>query len=158
VDVNVAIVANGSSSQADSACVLACIDALTEVKEHGIIVLDDGLRIINEYRRHLSFSGQPGLGDFFFKWMHDNQAVDGRCERVSLTPRNGDPGDFVEFPDDPALNSFDRSDRKYVAAALSSRLAPRILNAVDTDWWNHRTALEANGVQIKFLCPQCMVR
>lgn len=156
VDVNVAIAVNGCSPQADDDCVISCIDALAEVQKGGIVVLDDGMLILREYMRRLSMSGQPGLGDFFMRWIWENQANDLHCERVSLTLRSHDPEDFGEFPSDPALDGFDRSDRKYVAVALTSHLGPHVLNAVDTDWWVYKVALEANGVNIKFLCPQCM--
>lgn len=156
VDVNVPIVANGRSPQADHDCVVACAGKLTEVQASGIVVLDDGMRILNEYTRNLNRSGQPGLGDSFMKWVWENQAVDTRCERVSLTPRGDDPDDFAEFPDDPRLAGFDRSDRKYVAVALKSRLNPEILNAVDPDWCDYRPALKAKGLRIMLLCPQCL--
>jgi len=156
IDVNVPIVANGRSPQADDDCVIACVNALTEIQESGVVVLDDGMRVLDEYIRNLSMSGQPGLGDFFMKWIWENQAVDAHCERVPLTLRRGDPEDFAEFPNDPALAGFDRSDRKYAAVALASRLTPQILNAVDPDWWEYRLALESNGVNVRFLCPQCM--
>lgn len=156
VDVNVAIVANGRSPQADPACVNACLQALTEIHAEGIVVLDAGMRILRECMSHLSLSGQPGLGDFFMRWVWENQAVDARCERVTLRARNGDGNDFEEFPAVPALAGFDSSDRKYVATALASRLAPEILNAVDTDWWKFRDVLREHGVQVRCLCPQCM--
>jgi hypothetical protein len=156
VDVNVPIVANGRSPQADDDCVIACVGALTEIQESGIVVLDDGMRILDEYIRNLSMSGQPGLGDSFMKWIWENQAVDAHCERVRLTPRGGDPDEFAEFPDDSALAGFDRSDRKYVAVALKSRLNPEILNAVDRHWRDSRPALEAKGLRVTLLCPQCM--
>jgi hypothetical protein len=156
VDVNVAMVANGRSPQANDDCLLACIDALETVYYAGMIVLDDGMRILSEYMGHLSMAGQPGPGDFFMKWVWENQAVPSRCERAPLACRSDDSDDFEAFPDDPALRGFDRSDRKYVAAALASRNRPEILNAVDTDWWHHRTVLARNGIRLQFICPQHM--
>jgi hypothetical protein len=40
VDTNVPIVANGRSEQADPDCVITCIDALTEIYQQGIIILE----------------------------------------------------------------------------------------------------------------------
>ncbi|MFA4948286.1 MAG: hypothetical protein WC674_07245 [Candidatus Krumholzibacteriia bacterium] len=156
IDVNVLIVANGYSPQADNACVEACAQALIDIVSSGIVVLDGGLRIFTEYMRNLNMRGQPGLGDHFMRWVWENQAVESRCERVVLTQRDGDPDDFNEFPKDPNLARFDRSDRKYVAVALASRLSPTVLNAVDPDWWEFKTALELNGVKLTFLCLQHM--
>ena len=77
-----------------------------------------------------------------------------RCESVEITPRNDLEDDFHEFPDDPALANFDRSDRKYVAVARASQQSPVILNATDSDWWHHRETFEKHGVVIEFLCPE----
>ena len=156
VDVNVAIAANGKSPQADLDCVAGCVNALDNIPKSGLVVLDDGMRILSEYQRHLSPKGQPGLGDAFMKWVWENQAVVERCERVILTPSGTWDEDFAEFPTDPALTNFDPADRKYVAAALVSQRAPEVLNAVDPDWWQYRDALQRNGVRLRFLCPQHM--
>ena len=64
--------------------------------------------------------------------------------------------DYNEFPADSHLQSFDPSDRKYVAVALTSQKRTEILNAVDPDWWQHREALKRKGVSVCFLCPQHM--
>ena len=156
VDVNVPIVANQKASHADIYCVLACVGILSEIRERGMVVIDDTMRILWEYMGCLRIAGQPGVGDLFMKWVWENQAVIERCEKVPLTPIPGRPEEFAEFPADPELNAFDRSDRKYVAVALGSRNHPTVLNAVDTDWWEHRKALKRNGVRVSFLCPQRM--
>ena len=153
VDTNVPVVANGDTPQATLTCVLACVQALREMVENGGVVLDDDMRILREYMGYLSRSGEPGMGDAFFKWVWDHQADDTRCERVPITTRSGSAHDFEEFPDDPELRGFHRDDRKFVAVALASKNAPEILNAVDTDWWVHREALAHHGVRVKFLCP-----
>ena len=101
-------------------------------------------------------SGQPGTGDEFMAWVHQNQYNSSRFERVPLTPRPEDDQDFEEFPHDPALARFDRNDRKYIAVANASSVSPTILNATDTDYWHHRDTLEKNGVRVEFLCPELM--
>lgn len=153
VDTNVPVVANGRSEQASPSCVLACVESLEEIKNNSVVVLDDGMRILHEYRNKLSLSGQSGVGNAFMKWVWNIQAVNDRCERVALHERPEDDQDFEEFPRDPALIGFHRKDRKFVAVALASRRAPTIVNAVDPDWWTHREALRKHGVRIKFLCP-----
>ncbi|MHB1156018.1 MAG: hypothetical protein ACYC26_04175 [Phycisphaerales bacterium] len=154
VDTNVPVVANDRSTQADPDCVISCIDALGEVRNRGAIVLDDGELILGEYMQNLSMSGQPGAGDVFMKWVWSVQADDTKCERVVLSFRGGGRDDFNEFPDDPDLVKFDRSDRKFVATALASRENPVVLNAVDSDWAEHHRALKKNGINVRFLCPQ----
>jgi hypothetical protein len=154
VDTNVAIVANRGSPQAGAACVLACVDALERIVRQGRLVLDDQSRILDEYRRHLSPSGQPGLGDKFFKWVWQNQRNVKCCERVEIHPRGADRDDFVEFPSDTSLRGFHSDDRKFVAVALASKNRPEVLNAVDRDWWDYRDALRQCGVRITFLCQE----
>ena len=55
-----------------------------------------------------------------------------------------------------ALAGVDRDDHKFVAVALANQVMSRILNATDSDWWDYRVPLEANGIQIEFLCPDAM--
>jgi len=154
VDTNVPVVANGRSHQADPDCVIACIQALAEIRDQGVIILDDALLILKEYMRNLSMSGQPGPGDFFMKWVWTIQAHPDHCRQVPVTPRTDDPTNFAEFPNDTDLARFDRSDRKFVAVALASGSTPYILNAVDSDWAEYYPALKRNGIRLKFLCPQ----
>jgi hypothetical protein len=153
VDTNVPVVANGRAAQAGPRCVLACVAALQEVHDSGVVVLDEGMRVLQEYMDNLSMSGQPGVGDFFMKWVWETQAVPERCERITITPREQDSEDFEEFPRDPELAGFDRKDRKFVALALASPRRPIVLNAVDSDWWAFGAALARHGVNINNLCP-----
>ena len=155
VDTNVCILANGLNTHVGFSCIRACIDALEDARRR-VVVIDDSYRIFEEYRRHLSASGQPNVGDAFFKWLWDNHCNDQRCERVPITPRDDPKRCFEEFPDDPALTAFDRSDQKFVAVALASGLDPEVLNGSDTDWWIARQSLTSHGVRIRFLCPELM--
>lgn len=156
VDTNVALTANGLATQASLQCQSDCINRLKKIVQRGIVVIDDGGRILAEYRGRLKQSGQPGVGDAFFRHVFQNQANPAKCERVSITPRQDDQWDFEEFPRDPDLALFDIDDRKFVAVALASVLHPRIQNATDTDWWQARDALNRHGIRIDFLCPELM--
>lgn len=149
VDTNVAIVANNREPNASPSCVLACVAALRGLVDAGMLVIDDGDAILSEYRRYLSPSGQPGVGDEFMRWIFNHLYNPSRCERVRITPVNGS---FSEFPDDPDLNKFDRSDRKFVAVALASTLHPSIVNAVDSDYALFGKAFAKHGVSIRHLC------
>jgi hypothetical protein len=161
VETNVAIVSNNcreKTPQAGTQCVLACIRKLRECinilkgESRGKLVLDAGGEIQTEYAAHLSRTGQPGVGDeFFFEVIQQEYGV--HCERVPITPQ-GDS--YAEFPNDTELVGFDCSDRKFVAAALASQFDPTVLNAVDSDWYHYQTALEAAGVRIEQLCPECL--
>ncbi len=147
VDTNVAIVANGRDAWPVE-CELACINLLQDVVAHGGLTLDALGLIVAEYARHLNFSGQPGVGDAFFRWVQNNQYNDDHCTRVEITP-DGE-GSFLEFPTDAALSRFDPADRTFVATAIAHGKA-EIVVGTDSDWWQHRDALAAAGVPIRFL-------
>jgi len=154
VDTNVLIVANEGSEHATLSCILASIDALSALRQSGLIALDDQFLILDEYRRYSSLRGQPGVGDGFLRHLYDNLYNDAVCKLVTITPI--EDGSFAEFPTDRRLAGFDRDDRKFVATALSCEPTAEILNATDTDWWNDREALAMNGVDVRFLCPDLM--
>lgn len=151
VDTNVAVTANGDAEHASVACQQQCVDCLVQVTAGQFrLVLDQGFAIFNEYQHKLSFAGQPGVGDMFMKWVHDNQFNEDRCERVPLTASRS--RGFKEFPDDPDLRGFDSDDRKFVAVALASRHKPQILNAVDSGWWDFEAVLRRHGLKVVLLC------
>jgi hypothetical protein len=66
-------------------CVLTCVEAVDHVVKRGGLVMDAGNEIFDEYRRHLSMSGQPGVGDRFMKWVHDNRWKLPAKDRVVIT-------------------------------------------------------------------------
>jgi hypothetical protein len=154
VDTGACIVANGAADVSIS-CELAAVRLLRRLQADGHVLVDDLGLILIEYARHLSHSGQPGVGDAFFRWLRDAQWADPRCTRVRITPRDDDPQELEEFPRDaPGLVTFDLSDRKFVAVALSHGPSARIAITVDSDWWDHAGALAAVGVSLDFLCPE----
>ena len=50
------------------------------------------------------------------------------------------------------MNSLDRSDRKFLAAAVVGHAA--IVNATDSDWSQQEELIERLGVTVRQLCPQ----
>lgn len=151
VDTNAAIVANGKSPQASPECVINCVRRLRQIQQNEILVLDDRWLIIQEYKNKLYDTGQPGVGDAFLKWVLTNQFNPQRCQRIQITELSQD--NFAEFPKDPNLDRFDRSDRKFVAVAIAHPHKPPILNAVDSDWRYFRDRLATHGVEVEFICP-----
>ena len=149
------MVANRQAPQASPQCVISCVQRLRRLQECHIVVLDNDWHILREYMAKLRSSGQPGVGDAFLKWVLTYQANPRHCEQVAITV--SDDGGFLEFPNDEPLADFDRSDRKFVAVALSHPERPAILNAVDRDWWDYRQALEKHGIIVEHLCPDAVV-
>lgn len=156
VDTNVPLTANGFASQADEACRVACIEKLIDIQAHGRVLVDAAGFIFREYSRQLSHRGQPGLGDAFFKWLWDNQGQSTICTQVPVVPEDQDGFEYAEFPSDPDLAKFDRSDRKFVATALAAGEPAPILNATDSDWLHFQSALNRHGIFIEFLCPDVL--
>ena len=101
VDTNVLVVANRREG-GSFACARNCTRALLGIKNLGVIVLDDVGHILSEYRRYCSVSGQPGVGDSFMKWVHDNSGRAELVRTVRLTSKEG-RHQFEEFPDHPDL-------------------------------------------------------
>lgn len=153
VDTNVPKTANLSTqpdpdSDVPDACVLACIEAIEHVTTKGGLVIDAGDEIFDEYRQQLSMQGQPGVGDRFMKWVHDNRWKLPDAQRVKIN-RNNDSYD--EFPTHDGLKNFDKSDRKFVAVANAHIDKPPILQATDSKWWGWKDALGEIGISVRFL-------
>ena len=149
VDTNVAIVANGGkTTHADLACQLSCAEKLGSIVNQETVVIDDKGLIFAEYQGHLSFAGQPGMGDAFFKYVFDFQYRSSRVVRVPVTQSDDERRGYEELPE----NKFDPSDRKFLAVAVVSRAV--ILNATDSDWEEHGPLMDQLEVEVDQLCPQ----
>jgi hypothetical protein len=151
VDTNVAKAANLQADVSEE-CVIQCIRMIRDVTRCGHLVVDNLDLIYTEYRKNLSLSGRPGVGDAFMRWVNDHRFDDTRCTRAPITPTDGTNTDFAELAAYPDLSSFDPSDKKFLATALAQGDSPPILVACDTDYWNARERLKANGITIEFLC------
>lgn len=148
VETNVAIAANGRGTHASLECQLACVDFLSDVvAKKGVVAIDDLGLILDEYARHLSYRGQPDIGDEFFKYLHDHQYYPDKVHRVTITPNNLQESGYDELPP----NAMDPSDRKFLAVARKS--GARVVNALDTDWHENIVEIEAMGVRVEQLCP-----
>ena len=148
VDTNVAIAANGRKTHADEQCQLACVRKLSLAAREVVAIDDTGL-VLEEYRKHLNFSGMPGVGDVFFKHVFDNQFQDRRVRRVAVTPSEDGGRGFEELRRE---NTFDPSDRKFLAVAVVAEAI--VLNATDSDWGEQRALLDELNVEVDQICPR----
>ena len=156
VDTNVVVVANGRSEQASTDCVDTCGEKLEEIMRGEVkLVLDNRWIILREYMQNLQSNGAD-VGDRFLGWILANK--DTQCDLVSITPIDGSENEFEELPDDPALEGFDPDDRKFIAVAVAHLENPPILQAVDSQWWDFREALQENGVIVAFICEDDIQR
>ena len=148
VDTNVAIVANRRDTHADARCQLACVKKLESVVEHDIVAVDDGRAILGEYATYLTTSQMPGVGDTFYKHLLNHLHRSDRVRVVEVTPSEDPARGFEELPE----NSFDASDRKFLAVAVVAKAV--VLNATDSDWNEHEALMDRMGVEVSQLCPQ----
>ena len=155
VDTNVALVANMATNTQKSEIslmdILKCVEVIEQIVLNKSIVIDDNNEILNEYSHKLSFKGQPGIGDKFFKWLHDNQYSLPASQRVKIH-QIGDS--YIEFPDIPELSEFDLSDRKFVAVSNAHPMHPAIYQATDSKWWGWKDDLQSVGITVIFLCEE----
>ncbi len=155
VDTNVPKTANlaldpATIPQELAGCVLACVEAVEHVVKMSCLVIDAGDEIFNEYRNLLSMKGQPGVGDRFMKWVHDNRWKLPDADRVTITKIGQS---YAEFPDHDGLTQFDYSDRKFIAVANAHPAKPPVLQATDNKWWGWKEVLTEVGITVHFLCP-----
>lgn len=99
------------------------------------IVLDDLFTIYEEYRNKLSDQ------DYGLQVVHEK--MQSALRQVDL---EWDDENYAVVPD--AFQTFDRSDRKFLAVALSDPKTIAIVNAADTDWLYFEKELEAAGVEV----------
>lgn len=148
VDTNVAIVANGRDTHAGIACQIACIEAIGLIREKRTVFLDDQDLIFEEYRRHLDFKGEPGVGDAFFKHIFNHMHSGKRVRRIRISPNDHSDRGFDELP----RNTLDPSDRKFLAVAVVAKAS--LVNATDSDWGRQASLFDALSVPLEQLCPR----
>ena len=69
IDTNVLLVANGLHADISPECVIECVNSLLALQGEGVIVIDDGFRILGEYMHKTSLNPPSGVGDKFLKWL-----------------------------------------------------------------------------------------
>lgn len=151
IDTNVLLVANRQHPDVSEDCVLECVRRLTQLKESGVTVIDDGYRILGEYQNRTRLNPPKGVGDVFLKWLLQAGGNSTHVEQVSLT--EGAADSFAEFPDAALEPQFDAADRKFAAVANAHPAKPPIWQAADCKWLDWWPALRARGVEVEFLCP-----
>lgn len=148
VDTNVAVIANcPPNSHASLQCQLACVEELEALYSKGVVAIDDLGLIFEEYKKRLSFAGEPGMGDAFFKFVADNQYSTSRVKRVSISPNQSRKTGFDELP----VNGLDYDDRCFLATAVSAK--GFIVNATDSDWAQNTDLTNSLNIKVKQLCP-----
>jgi hypothetical protein len=145
VDTNVPLVVKFPKGHPQE-LVDACEELLEAIIEHdGPVVTDQADEIVEEYFNQLNRSGQTTLGDAFAKWVFDRRWSWDESMRPDIEPEGGSAYGALGGDHE----SFDPSDRKFVAVAKRSR-AP-IRQATDTKWLDWGDALERHEVEVLFV-------
>ncbi len=146
IDTNVPIVANGDHPAASIQCRISAVTTLQNALSKGTIYLDFAGVIQEQYRKYLKPSGQPGVGDRFYQEVLNSHPD--RVQRVALASR--EDGEYFDLPQAIIDAGFDPSDR--VFAAVAHKTGAIVHNAVDSDWLEKREVIEANDIDICFVC------
>lgn len=159
VDENVLIIANDLTRRslgleplcpdANEDCGISCAEALLSLIENGRVGLDDGSEVLDKYKSHCSFSGQPGVGDTFLRAVFERGYVESWAERVIIR-ENG----AIRLPNSFLNCGFDNDDHVWVAIAHNSSEKAKILNAADSDYRIHAGDLSVLNLEIVELCSQ----
>lgn len=152
MDTNVLVVANDPFHQTGPDCVEACTQELTRTQRDRRLLLDWGREILAEYQRRVANPGQGGVGTEFFKRAAAQADLAVAFVHITTDEVRG----FREFPEDPELETLDRSDRKFVAVAVASGKNPEIVHATDRGWKRHREPLARLGIRVRRVagCPE----
>ena len=136
LDTNVLAVANKKADHVSNNCIFESQKLLNGIVQHvKKVSIDNQMLILNEYKNYANFSGQPNVGDIFFKWLFSNFGNTNICEIVPITLTNAEDILFQEIPNNlEGLERFDRADQKFLAVAFGSQYNVEIFEAADTDW------------------------
>ena len=153
VDTNVLIVANGLATHAAMDCQLSCVGELARLQREGVVCVDNKRLIMGEYGRMTDHDGPPMPGSAFYKYLWQNMYNEEKVRQVQVEPRDSEGRDF----DDPVLppNNL-KKDAKFLAVAVKAEAV--VVNAVDSDWYEHRALTDDLGVRVRQLCPQHSTR
>lgn|GEM_PF-2840754 len=157
VDTNVPLTAVTTDVHIPLLCRQACVQLIARIlRGEVIVVVDDQNEVLQEYRRNMHPDPNPsaGLASQFLMYLLTHQW---NRERVYRAPLEKDShGNYLDFPPESALATFDPSDRKWVAIAVRVNREMgqdvRICNATDSDWLNFKQVFAQLGILIEFLC------
>ena len=155
IDTNVLVTANKAVVCQDDddvrnhpELIIGCIETLQSIRSKKMyVVLDVDDEIFGEYKRYMSFAGQPGVGDIFFKWIHDNRHKNPDTQIKLHKTETG----YQEFPSAMESIGVDLSDKKFFSVSYAHRSKPPIYEAVDTKWWNWAEPAKQCGINIVFI-------
>jgi hypothetical protein len=149
VDTNIAVIANGGANVTASVnCQLECVKTLQRIVANGRVAIDIAGEILAEYQKRLDPRGQPGVGDFFYRHLIDNQGNTAKVRAHDITHKRADA--LRAAFQNGNLAAFDPDDRVFALCAVVAKAT--VLTATDSDWVQHEAGLAACGVKLQFVC------
>jgi hypothetical protein len=144
-DTNVLIIANNDPQHVDpskfnqelhTSCNERLIEAIKSQSGQLLILLDVEGEIIKEYKSYASFAGNPGLGDYFFKWLIDHEYN----SKINICRTQTKEGLFEPFKKHTKFSKLDKGDIKFLNPTLSyisskPNAVARIIFAADFKDW-----------------------
>jgi hypothetical protein len=146
VDTNIFIAANGKADQLTENDVNKCKLFVTALFSNTTISIDLQGEIFKEYFDYMNWSGQPGIGDVFVKYLWDRQYDKKICELVDINKDKN--GIYKQLRNKDDLLQFDPNEHKFIAVYLGSRNSVTICNACDSDWENNKSLLSKYQINI----------
>lgn len=146
VDTNVLRLAEETTDELRR-CAGNSASALVSARDKGVVI-DSAREILQEYRRNADPKKEPKAGAAFLKWVLTNLANANRIQQVVLE-RHPERG-YEAFPSADELAAFDSDDRKFVAAALSTRSS--LILGLDTDYFEYEAPLQRAGLRVEYVC------
>jgi predicted nucleic acid-binding protein len=146
IDTNVFIAANSKADHLSESEIDMCKEFVASLFSDTIISLDEQGEIFHEYFNYMSYSGQPGIGDTYVKFLWDRQSNRKYCEKVDV--RKDEKGFYKQLRKKKALQKFDLNDQKFIAVCVGSKNNPVICNATDSDWENNKTLLSEHNIRV----------
>ncbi len=111
------------------------------------IVLDMDFEILNEYRNNVS--DKSNMGKIFFGWLYNYYSDIQPEDNIKLM--KNEYGQYLSFPYDKDTESFDESDKKFIALANSHKDKPPFVEASDGKWLGYEDSFAKYGITIEFI-------
>ena len=146
IDTNIIIAANGGTDHLEEKETDKCKQFVSTLFENSIISLDLQGEIFQEYFKYVDRRGQPGIGDYFVKYLWDRQNNIKYCEKVNIEKNK--KGIYKQFNKKEDLLEFDSNDQKFIAVYLGSKMNTIICNASDSDWENSKALLMKYNINV----------
>jgi hypothetical protein len=149
IETNIFAGANGIADHLSEEEKNECILFISKYIKDSITYIDTSNAMFSEYKKYCSFSGKPNIGDYFFKWLWDNQNNKQKCTRVEIHPLDDKYFDFRELAQYKKLKKFDKSDKKFIAVCIAAEKVPTIYNACDSDWDEYKEVFDEYDITIE---------